>query len=512
MREITMRKKLLGIDLGTGGCKTTFIDLDGNICASSFKEYPSEHHRPGWSEQDPSLWINALLDTVKDCKSQMSDGFSGVICLAVTASTHNAVLLDKHGEVIRRCIMWNDQRSGSQCESLKQQYDETIFRIGMQRPTPTWTLPQLMWVRENEPENFARIDRIMFTKDYVRSWLTGDFCTDVVDAQGSLLYDAREMKWSPELCGMIGLPLQALPEIRLSKEIVGHVQAEAARLTGLPEGLPVIAGCSDTAAEDFSAGATKVGQIIVKLATAGNVNVVADIPNPHSKTFTYPYSIEGLWYTVTATNSCASAYRWLRDSLYCGDKAACEKNGEEVYRLMDEEASSVPLGARGLIFHPYLLGERCPYFNPKARGDFFGLSMVHSRPHFARALLEGVAFSLYDCLQVLADFNRNLEDIAIIGGGAKSPLWSQIICDVFGLEVKFPRNAESSYGGALLAGVGAGVFQSEYEAAEKCIKMNKTYVPNMENHEKYLKYYKIYKEIADASFPIWENIAQIANE
>lgn len=505
-----MRKKLLGIDLGTGGCKTTFIDLDGNICASSFKEYPSEHNKPGWSEQDPSLWINALVETLKDCESQMSDGFSGLLCLAVTASTHNAVLLDKHGDVIRSCIMWNDQRSGSQCDMLGRQYGDAIFRIGMQRPTPTWTLPQLMWVKENEPENFARIDKVMFTKDYVRSWLTGDFCTDVVDAQGSLLYDAREMKWSPELYEMIGLPAHTLPEIKLSKEIVGHVNPQASHITGLPEGLPVIAGCSDTAAEDFSAGATKVGQIVVKLATAGNVNVIADRPYPHSKTFTYPYSIEGLWYTVTATNSCASAYRWLRDSIYCNEKQVCEKNGEDVYRIMDEEAESAPQGARGLIFHPYLLGERCPYFNPNARGGFFGLSMVHSRAHFARALLEGVAFSLYDCLQVLSDFNWNFEDIAIIGGGAKSPFWSQIICDVFGLEVKYPRNAESSYGGALLAGVGIGVFPSEHEAAAKCVKTHKKYVPNMENHEKYMAFYKIYKALGEASLSIWDDLAKIA--
>lgn len=505
-------KKLLGVDLGTGGCKTTVIDLEGNICAAAFKEYPSEHIKLGWSEQDPSLWIDAVIETLNSCGKQMNDDFKGVLCMAVTASTHNAVLLDSHGEVVRRCIMWNDQRSSSQCDRLKKEHGETIFEIGMQMPTATWTLPQLMWIKENEPDNFARAHRLMFTKDYVRSWFTGDFCTDIVDAQGSLLYDARNEKWSKELCSMINLPMDILPEVRLSKEVVGHVQKKAAQLTGLPEGLPVIAGCSDTAAEDFSAGATKVGQIIVKLATAGNVNVIADQPNPHSKTFTYPYPVEGLWYTVTATNSCASAYRWLRDSMYCTEKGLCEQKGEDVYKLMDADAESIPLGARGLIFHPYLLGERCPYFNPKARGNFFGLSMVHSKAHFTRALLEGVAFSLYDCLQVLADFNRNLEDIAIIGGGAKSHLWTQIICDVFGLEVKMPQNAESSFGGALLAGVGVGVFSNELEAAEKCISIKKTYKPNMANHEKYMEIYKIYKNIANFAAPIWEDLALIADK
>lgn len=261
-------KKLFGVDFGTGGCKATVIDLEGNICATAFQEYPSEHLKPGWSEQDPALWIDAFINTVSACRKQMSDGFEGVLGLAVSASAHNAVLLDEQGEVIRRCIMWNDQRSGDQCRRLKEKHGEEIFAIGMQMPTPTWTLPQLMWVKEHEPEHYQKIHRLMFTKDYVRSWVTGDFCTDVVDAQGSLLYDARRVCWSEELCAMIDLPLSVLPEIRRSKEIVGAVRREVTELTGLPEGLPVIAGCSDTAAEDFSAGAVNAYQIIIKLATA----------------------------------------------------------------------------------------------------------------------------------------------------------------------------------------------------------------------------------------------------
>lgn len=505
-------KKLFGVDFGTGGCKATVIDPKGNICATAFQEYPSEHLHPGWSEQDPDLWIDAFLNTVRSCRDQMADGFEGLAGLAISASTHNAVLMDKDGQVIRRCIMWNDQRSGDQCRRLKEQYGSRIFEIGMQMPTPTWTLPQLMWVKENEPENYAKIHRLLFTKDYVRSWVTGDFCTDIVDAQGSLLLDARNACWSEELCGMIDLPLSALPEIRRSKDIVGTVSQKVAELTGLPEGLPVIAGCSDTAAEDFSAGAVQNGQIIIKLATAGNVNLVADVANPHEKSFTYPYSVEGKWYTVTATNSCASAYRWMRDALYPAEVEQCEKDGTDVYMLMDEQAAKAELGCRGLIFHPYLLGERCPYFNPNARGDFFGISMVHKKEHFARALLEGVAFSLYDCLQVLKEFTDNMEDIVIIGGGAKSPLWCQIVSDIFGLEVKMPANAESSFGGALLAGVGVGVFANELEAAETCIRMKKTYQPNMENHAKYMKLFEIYKEVARISAPVWESLAQFAAE
>lgn len=501
--------KLFGVDFGTGGCKATVIDLEGNICATAFEEYPSEHLKPGWSEQDPALWLQAFCNTVRACREQMADGFEGVLGLAVTASTHNAVLVNQEGQVIRRCIMWNDQRSGDQCRRLKEAHGDLIFRIGMQMPTPTWTLPQLMWVKEHEPEHYAKIHRLYFTKDYIRAWVTGDFCTDVVDAQGSLLYDARNRCWSPELCGLIDLPLSVMPEIRGSKDIVGTVRAEVAAQTGLPEGLPVIAGCSDTAAEDFSAGAVRAGQIIVKLATAGNVNLVTDEAAPHAKSFTYPYSVEGKWYTVTATNSCASAYRWMRDAIYPAEKELCEARGEDVYQLMDRQAAESRLGARGLLFHPYLLGERCPYFNPNARGDFFGVSMVHTKGDFARALLEGVAFSLYDCLQVLKNFTDNMADIVVIGGGAKSPLWSQIVSDVFGLEVKQPEHAESSFGGALLAGVGVGAFPDELEAAQRCIRMKRTYRPNAENHARYEALFAIYKEVTQVSAPLWEKLAAL---
>lgn len=504
-------EKLIGVDFGTGGCKTTVIDPEGNICASAFLEYPSEHKKPGWSEQNPQHWLDAFVETVKRCGQQMEDGYVGARGLAVTASTHNAVLLDKNGEVIRPVIMWNDQRSGDQCRRLKEQYGDRIFRIGMQMPTPTWTLPQLMWLKENEPDNYAKIDRLMFTKDYVRSWITGDFCTDIVDAQGSLLFDAKKNCWSKELCDMISLPLETLPEIRKTKDVVGTVRKEISYLTGLPEGLAVIAGCSDTAAEDFSAGAVRDGQIIVKLATAGNVNMVTSQASPDEKAFTYPYSVEGKWYIVTATNSCASAYRWMRDTFYPEEWKLCEKEGKDIYVLMDEQAASASLGCQGLIFHPYLLGERCPYFNPEARGDFIGISMVHQKGDFARALLEGVAFSLYDCLQVLKGFTDNLEDIVIIGGGAKSPLWCQIVSDVFGLKVKLPDHAESSYGGALLAGVGVGVFKDEYEAAEKCICMKKIYEPDMEHHEQYMKIFAIYKKAVDFSEPLWKEIAKLQN-
>lgn len=503
-----MKVKLLGIDFGTGGCKATVINSYGNILAKAFKEYPSIHLKSGWSEQEPSEWVNALFKVLEECKNILKSDFDDIKAISITASTHNAVLLDENNEVIRNTIMWNDQRSVKESEILKEKYGDIIFKIGMQMPSSTWTMPQLMWIRDNEPENYSKIRKLVFVKDYIRQFITGDFCTDIVDAQGSLLYDSRANEWSKQLCDIISLPISVLPEIKKTSEIAGYVTKDASYITGLKEGMPVIVGCSDTAAEDFAAGAIYEGQIIVKMATAGNVNIISDSPKPHAKTFTYPYSIKNMWYTVTGTNTAAAAYRWLRDSLYEAEK---EMSEEDVYTLMDKNAEEIEVGSQGLIFHPYLLGERCPYFNPKARANFFGLSINHDKRHFTRAVLEGVAFTLYDCLSILSDFNKDLKDIRIIGGGAKSDLWCQIVSDVFGLEVKLSSNAESSFGGALLAGVGIGVFKNEIEAAEKCVNIDKVYKPNINNHDKYMKIFNIYRKIVTANTPIWDELYKIYN-
>ncbi|MDR3230952.1 MAG: hypothetical protein LBT65_05905 [Synergistaceae bacterium] len=506
-------RQLLGVDVGTGGCKSTLIDAEGRILATAFQEISSCHLHPGWSEQNPEDWVDGFVATVKKCLAQSEADAAKIEALCFTASTHNAVLLDENFQVIRPCIMWNDQRSADIARRLDRDHGETIFSVAMQRPSATWTMPQLQWIRENEPEHYNRIRHILFTKDYVRHAVTGDMCTDHVDAQGSLLYDALNRRWSTELCSIIGLGLSVLPEIKTSKEVVGCVSREVAARTGLRPGTPAIAGCSDTAAEDYGSGAVEEGQTLVKLATAGNVNIIQRHPRPHPKTYTYPYSVDGMWYTVTGTSSSAAAYRWLRDALYPGEKAACEARGEDVYLWMDKEAERTPAGARGLLFHPYLLGERCPHFSASYRANFFGVSMVHDRGAFSRAVLEGVAFSLYDCFQVIKEFwHGQTPEIRLIGGGAKSLLWCRIIADVFGLPVLRPLIDDSSFGGALLAGVGTGVFRDEISAVSMCNHIQSTCVPNSGNHEIYLKLFDIYKKIAAANASIWDELAGVVKE
>lgn len=505
-----MKNLLLGVDFGTGGCKSTIIDTDGKVWATAFEEYPSSHLHPGWSEQDPSHWINAFDNTVKTCLSKEGVKADNIAGIGISASAHNAVLLNEKDEVIRPCIMWNDQRSGEQVNELTKTHGSRIFEIGMQMPTATWTLPQLKWVHDNEPESFAKIHHLLITKDYVRNYVTGDFSTDHVDAQGTLLYDARKKEWSKELCDMIGLPLSVLPPIKNTKDIAGTVRKEVAERTGLVEGTPVITGCSDTAAEDYGSGAVEEGQMLIKMATAGNVNMILKNAEPHPKAYMYPYSVEGMWYMVTGTSASASSYRWLRDALYATEKLQCEAEGTDVYQLMDKDAAEAEVGSRGLIFHPYILGERCPYYNPNARANFFGVSVVHDKRHFARAVLEGVAFSLYDCFHVIKEVKPTANEIRLIGGGAKSPLWCQIISDVFGLPVIRPENDDSSFGDALLAGVGVGLFENEISAIKRCGGIKKKYTPNFENHEKYKELFSIYQDIVKATTPLWDRIQRIA--
>lgn len=502
----------LGVDIGTGGCKATVVDTEGRVVATAFEEIKSEHRHPGWSDQNPADWIRAFTNTVRECLRAPGVEAKDIAGIAFSASTHNAVLIGDGGEVLRPCIMWNDQRAAQQAAGLAERFGARIFDIAMQMPSAGWTMPQLLWVKENDPDNFAKIRRVLATKDYVRGHVTGDYATDLVDAQGTLLFDARKREWSEELCAMIGLDPSVLPPVLPSLDIAGRVRPEVAAETGLAAGTPVILGCSDTASEDYGAGAVEAGQLLIKVATAGNVTLILNEPHPHPKGFTYPHAVRGMWYLTSGTNACALSLRWLRDALYGAEKAQCERDGRDIYQFIDAEAADAPVGARGVVYHPYLLGERCPLYSAEARAGFFGVGMVHDRRHFARAVLEGVAFSLYDCFHVSHEVGGDANSIRLIGGGGKSRLWCQIICDVFGLSIARPAKDDSSFGNALLAGVGVGLFESEIATIRQCNRIETTFEPDMENHERYRKFFDVYRDITEASVPLWSKLHNIVGE
>ena len=451
----------LGIDFGGGASKATLLCENGEVRAASTTEYPTYYPQAGYAEQNPADWVRA-------------------------------VIMDENFNVIRPSIYWTDTRSTAEVAFLKQNYSDIIEKQVLHKADTIWSLPELMWIKNNEPDNWARVRKIMFAKDYVRHRLTGDYVTDYIEAEGSMMFDINTMRWSGELCSVLGIEPSMLPEIVKPTDIVGKITKSAADMTGLSEGTPVLCGTTDTVMEVFAAGATEKGQMTLKLATAGRICVVTDRAYPDTNLINYSHITDGLFYPGTATKSCAASYRWFRDT-FGGD-----------FKELDKMAESVDIGCEGLVFHPYLNGELTPYANPKLCADFVGVRSSHTMAHFARAVLEGVVMSMLDCKEALEKLNIPHGDCAaIIGGGAKSNLWRQMISDCLGLRLTQMKYADSSFGSAMLAGIAAGAFESPKKALEICNKKVSETVPNPENTKKYREVFKKYKAVQKALEPIY---------
>ena len=484
-------KYLLGIDYGTGGCKVTALGEDGSFAGEASVEYVTYHDRPGWSEQEPHDWWTSLCAALRNLAEKGVDLKSVASC-ALDGSTHNAVLLDGAFTPVRRTIMWTDQRATAECEALKAGWGEKIFSTCYQMPAPTWTLPQMMWLKANEPDVLQKTEHVLFVKDYVRYLLTGVAATDRIEAQGTLFFDMAKGDWSPELVEMAGLTLAKLPHFIAPTDIAGHITAEASAATGLPEGMPVVCGSSDSAVEDYGAGAVEPGDLILKLATAGNVNSMTATAHPHPKTLTYSHIVPGMWYSVSATNAAALCMRWLRDTWGFSD-----------YGAIDTEAATSPVGANGVYFHPYLQGERCPYWDANLRASFTGVSIASTRGDFCRALMEGVAFSLRDCYRTLEEMRLPVKRIFLIGGGARSKIWSEIVANVFNCTVAVPTPGDASFGASLLAGTGIGLFADVKEAVAKCLHIDRTISPDPAAAMEYDHLFTCYRRLHDALAPVY---------
>ena len=529
-------KLLLGIDYGTGGCKVTALGTDGSFAGEASVEYTTYHDHPGWSEQEPQDWWTSLCEALRKLAAKNVDLKSVVAC-SLDGSTHNAVLLDGAYRPVRRTIMWTDQRATAECEALKAGWGERIFSTCYQMPAPTWTLPQMMWLTANEPEALAKTEHVLFVKDYVRYMLTGEAATDRIEAQGTLFFDMAKGDWDEELVLMAGLTTAKLPRFIAPTDVAGHVTAEAAAATGLLEGLPVVCGSSDSAVEDYGAGAVEPGDLIIKLATAGNVNSMTAAAHPHPKTLTYSHIVPGMWYSVSATNAAALCMRWLRDTFFqpeagetiksaasqplSGDsplsgptalrpggslsrEAALSPAGAlNAYALIDGEAEKSPIGANGVFFHPYLQGERCPYWDANLRASFTGVSISSTRGDFARALMEGVAFSLRDCYRTLEEMKLPVKRIFLIGGGARSKVWSEIVANVFNCTVAVPTPGDASFGACLLAGTGIGIFADVKDAVAKCLHVDRTIAPDPAAAAKYDHLFTCYRRIHDVLAPVY---------
>ena len=485
-------KYVLGIDFGGGASKATLLSETGEIVATNTVEYPTIYPAPRYVEQDPMDWYKATKTNIAAVIEKSGVSASDIVVVALDAATHTAVLMDKEFNVLRPAIYWTDTRSIDEVNYLKENYGELIKEQTLHAADTIWTLPQLLWVKNHEPEIWAKVNKIVFAKDFVRHLLTGDYVTDNIEAEGSMLFDYNRQCWSKELCDILELDVNTLPKVVAPSDKVGEITAAAAADTGLAEGTTVLCGTTDTAMEVFAAGAVSKGQMTLKLATAGRICVIAEKSYPSRDLINYSFVLDGLWYPGTATKSCASSYRWYRDT-FGGD-----------YRELDEGAASVSIGADGLIYSPYLNGELTPYADPKLCASFIGVRAGHTRAHFTRAVLEGVSMSMLDCMTALNSIGiPHGDEAVIIGGGGKSPLWRQITSDVLGLTLVEKKHSDSSFGTAMLAGVSAGFWANAKEATEKCNSILSVTEPNEENHAKYQKLFQRYKKVHDALADIY---------
>lgn len=485
-------KYLLGIDFGGGASKATLLDTQGRIAAENTVEYPTLYPQPGFCEQRPEDWCRALCENTRALLEKSGAAAGDILALALDSATHTWVAADENFEPLFPAIHWTDTRARQQAAALREEHAELIFRLTFHQPDTIWSLPQFLWVRQNRPEAFTKIRRIFFEKDYLRFFLTGVFCTDFIDAQGSLLFDATRACWSPELAELVGIDMEALPPLCRPDDTIGQVTPAAAAATGLCAGTPVICGTTDTCMEVFAAGAVHQGDATVKLATAGRICVVTDRPCPDRDLVNYAHIVPGLWYPGSATKSAAASLRWYRDT-FGGD-----------YRELDRAAADIPIGSEGLFFHPYLNGELTPYADPALCGSFVGIRATHGKAHFTRSVLEGVAFSLYHCRQKMQQLGLTLPPAAtLIGGGSKSALWAQITADCLGMDLQVNQSSDSSLGSAMLAGLAIGVFKSPEEAVRVCIQHKGRFSAVPENTRQYARLFERYVRIHDVLAPVY---------
>ena len=474
---------VLGVDFGGGASKATLMDKYGKIIATATAEYPTYYGVGGKAEQDPMDWYRAAVSNIREVLSGRDA--SAVDCICFDAATHTAVLIDGKGAPVCNSVYWTDTRSQAEKRFLEENYGDIIFDKCKHRVDTIWSLPEIMYVKNNSPELYSKVKRVTFAKDFVRGLFTGDFVTDYIEAEGSMLFDFDKLSWDEGLLSLLDLTKDMMPRIVSPLDVVGTVGIEASRATDIPVGTPVICGATDTAMEVFAAGCTNIGDVTLKLATAGRMCVISDKFYPDRNIVNYSHIKRGLCYPGAATKSCASSLRWFRDT-FGGDFAE-----------LDREAEKIPIGSDGLIFHPYLMGELTPYANSDLRGSFIGISASHTKAHFARAVMEGVAMSLLECKNYLLEKGITpFERAYAIGGGAKSPLWRQMVADALGITLVVTERSDSSFGSAMCAAVAAGYFDSPDDAIAKCQRVVGLTAPNPENTEKYRKIFEKYKKIS----------------
>ena len=480
-------KYLIGIDIGTSATKSVLFDTEGNVIASASAEYPLLQVQNGWAEQHPEDWWDATVKTLHELTPHAMDG--EIAGIGLSGQMHGLVMLDEQNAVIRPAIIWCDGRTSAECEEIEQLVGhDRLIEITANPALPGFTASKILWVKKHEPDNYAKCRHILLPKDYIRFKLTGEYATEVSDASGMQLLDIKERCWSREVCDKLSIDMSLLATMHESPDVTGCVTQDAAAITGLAVGIPVAGGAGDNAAAAIGTGVCCDGRAFTTIGTSGVVFAHTDKPviDPHGRVHTFCCAVPGAWHVMGVTQAAGLSLNWFKNTL-----------AEQMsYQEIDKACAHLPIGSDRLIYLPYLMGERTPILDTNARGVFFGLSAMHTRAHMARAVMEGVSYSLNSCIEVLRSMGVATSDMAVCGGGAKSALWKGMLADVFGISVKTMASDEGpALGAAILGGCAAGVYASVKEGCDRTVRTGETIAHDARRHAAYMKWYAVYESL-----------------
>ncbi len=505
-------KYLIGIDIGTSATKAVLFDETGKTIAEASADYRLSHPQPAWAEQDPQDWWEATVRTINVVMKSPGVSSDDVAGVGITGQMHGLVLLDEKGAVLRPSILWCDQRTAEEADDITNAIGrDDLVRITGNPAMTGFTAAKMLWVRKYEPGIWAKTAKILLPKDYVRYRLTGVMAFDVSDASGTQLLDIERRDWSHVVLEKLGFDKGLLSKVYESPAEAGRVTSQAAKLTGLRAGTIIAAGAGDQAAAAVGNGIIRPGAVSVNVGSSGVVFVYSNhvVRDLEGRVHTLCHAVPGAWHMMGVTQGAGLSMKWFKDQFYDHEK----KNVGNIYQLIDSQAALIPPGSAGLYFLPYLMGERSPHMNPTARGVFFGISANHTKAHFTRALMEGVAYSLKDCLEVFTEMGIEPTSIRLSGGAGSSEVWRGIIADVFGTDLDLMTDAESgTRGAAILAGVASGIFGDIASAAARFKWMTQPVRHNPDHAEMYRARHRLYQKLYSQLKPCFNHAVSIESE
>ena len=501
---------LIGIDIGTSGIKSIIIDRNGKVLGSKTAELRLSIPKPIWAEQNPEDWWNGTGDTLREVIKETNVNPEDIKGIGLSGQMHSLVIIDKNKKVLRPAILWCDNRTTPQREWITEKVGlENLKRLVSNPPLEGFTAPKIIWVRDNEPHIYEKIDKILLAKDYIRFHLTGEIATEVSDAAGTVLFDVKKREWSEDILNLLDIPKEYLPPCFESIDVIGRINKETSELTGLKKGTPVVGGGADNPCAAVGNGIVREGRVQSSIGTSGTV--VAHIDSvkvdPDMRVHTFCHTVPEKWYLMGVVLQAGGSLRWFRDTLGKEEIEIAKSEGTDPYDLLCQKAEKVPIGADGLIFLPYLSGERTPHQDGRARGALVGLTLTHQREHLIRAVFEGITFAMRDSIEIMRELGVEVSQVRATGGGAKNSFWIKMQADVFNTEVVTISSGEGpAFGAALLAGTGAGIYSDVAEAADEIIKPVETCEPDPANSKIYEEFYNIFKETYPSLKDIYSKI------